>query len=133
VVSFKNPKKDILVYLEADTNSKAFDVPPVLTLSVAGKTGLVIPIESSEVFLKKIRVKGQDLGNEDWVDLRLDMNQSFVPKAKGVKANDDRQLGLLVYHLYVGEADKRAQVPNVVDATPVTVPAPTPSPTAVTA
>ena len=25
LVSFKNPKKDVVVYLEADTNSKAFD------------------------------------------------------------------------------------------------------------
>ena len=31
LVSFKNPKKDVIVYLEADTNSKAFDAPPVLT------------------------------------------------------------------------------------------------------
>jgi len=128
LVSFKNPKKDVLVYLEADTNSKAFDAPPVLTVAVAGKTGLVVPIESSEVFLKKIRVKAADLGNEEWVDLRLSMNQSFVPKLKGVNATDDRELGLMVYHLYVGEADKLGSVPNVVDAVPVSLPAPSASP-----
>ena len=43
LVSFKNPKKDVIVYLEADTNSKAFDAPPVLTVAVNGKTGLVDP------------------------------------------------------------------------------------------
>lgn len=122
LVSFKNPKKDIIVYLEADTNSKAFDQPPVLTVAVGGKSGLVVPIESSEVFLKKIRVKAADLGDQEWVDLRLSMNQSFVPKAKGVNATDDRELGLMVYHLYVGEADKLGNVPNVVDATPVSLP-----------
>jgi hypothetical protein len=128
LVSFKNPKKDVIVYLEADTNSKAFDAPPVLTVAVAGKTGLVVPIETSEVFLKKIRVKAADLGNEEWVDLRLSMNQSFVPKLKGVNATDDRELGLMVYHLYVGEADKLGSVPNVVDAVPVSLPAPAASP-----
>ena len=128
LVSFKNPKKDVIIYLEADTNSKAFDAPPVLTVAVAGKTGLVVPIESSEVFLKKIRVKAADLGNEEWVDLRLSMNQSFVPKLKGVNATDDRELGLMVYHLYVGEADKLGSVPNVVDAVPVSLPAPAASP-----
>jgi hypothetical protein len=41
------------------------------------------------------------------VDLRLAMNQSFVPKLLTPPLNnDDRELGLLVYHLYVGEADK---------------------------
>src|SRR5206468_12034333 len=122
LVSFKNPKKDVIVYLEADTNSKAFDAPPVLTVAVAGKTGLVVPIESSEVFLKKIRVKAADLGNEEWLDLRLSMNQSFVPKLKGVNATDDRELGLMVYHLYVGEVDKLGTVPSVVDAQPVSLP-----------
>jgi hypothetical protein len=123
LVSFKNPKKDIIVYLEADTNFKAFDQPPVLTVAVGGKSGLVVPIENSEVFLKKIRVKAADLGDQEWVDLRLAMNQSFVPKAKGVNPTDDRELGLMVYHLYVGEADKLGNVPNVVDATPVSLPA----------
>src|SRR6185295_4076661 len=124
LVSFKNPKKDVILYLEADTNSKAFEGPPVLTISVAGKTGLVVPIESSEVFLKKIRIKAADLGNDEWVDLRLSMNQSFVPKLKGINTTDDRELGLMVYHLYVGEVDKLGTVPAVVDAVPVSLPAP---------
>jgi hypothetical protein len=122
LVSFKNPKKDILIYLEADTNYKAFDLPPVLTVSVNGRTGLVVPIENSEVFLKKIRVKAAELGNDEWVDLRLSMNQSFVPKLKGVNTHDERELALMVYHLYVGEADALGTPPQVVDAGPVTAP-----------
>lgn len=122
LVSFKNPKKDIVVYLEADTNYKAFDFPPVLTVAVNGRSGLVVPIENSEVFLKKIRVKAADLGSEEWVDLRLGMNQSFVPKLKGVNTHDDRELGLLVYHLYISEADKLGSLANTVDAGPLTAP-----------
>ncbi len=136
IVSFKNPKKDIVLYLEADTNSKAFDLPPVLTLAVGGKTGLSIPIENSEVFLRKMRVKAADLGSEEWVDLRLSMNQSFVPKSKGVNAADERELGLLVYHLYIAEAEKLAEVKDVVDASPITLAplvAPTPAASAVPA
>jgi hypothetical protein len=121
LVAFKNPKKDILVYLEADTNAKAFDAPPVLTIAVGGKTGVVVPIADSEVFMKKVRVKAADLGNEEWVDLRLSMNQSFVPKAKVANSTDDRELGLMVYHLYVGDADALGKVDGVVDAGPVTL------------
>jgi hypothetical protein len=122
LVAFKNPKKDILIYLEADTNVKAFDAPPVLTVAVAGKTGVQVPITDSEVFMKKIRVKAADLGTEEWVDLRLSMNQSFVPKVKNLNAMDDRELGLMVYHLFVGEADSLGKVDGVVDAGPVTLP-----------
>jgi hypothetical protein len=70
--------------------------------------------------LKKIRVKAADLGTEDWVDLRLSMNQSFVPKLLTPPLNnDDRELGLLVYHLYVGESDQLGNPGEVVDAVPL--------------
>lgn len=128
LVSFKNPKKDVIVYLEADTNAKAFSEPPVLTVAVGGGTGLVIPIQGSELFLQKIRFAKQDLGEAEWVDLRLSMNQSFVPKTLGIN-EDERELGLLVYHLYVGEADKLGDVPadTVVAAGPLAPPSPVPA------
>jgi hypothetical protein len=106
LASFKNPGKDVVVYLEADTNFKAFPEPPVLTVSIGGNVGVKIPIENSEVFLKRILFRKSDLGDADWVDLKLSMNQSFVPKELGLN-DDDRELGLLVYkQLYVGEADQ---------------------------
>ncbi len=129
VVQFKNPKQDVVLYLEADTNHKAFDQPPVLTISVGqGRSGLQVPIADSEIFLKKVRFKAADLGDGEWVDLRLAMNQSFVPKAKGLN-NDERELGLLVYHLYVGAADQLGQVSDLLDAGPLAVaPAPAAAP-----
>jgi hypothetical protein len=104
LVSFKNPKRDVVVYLEADTNAKAFQTPPALSVSV-GDAGIRMPIQNSEVFLKRIRFTAAELGGAEWVDLRLAMDQSFVPKDLGLN-NDDRELGLLVYHLYVAEADR---------------------------
>lgn len=119
LVSFKNPKEDVVIYLEADTNRKAFAEAPVLTLAVNDKTGLQIPIDDSDPFLRKIRVKAADLGDADWVDLRLAMSQSFVPKTAGVNTHDDRELGLLVHHLFVAEADKVGSEIEVVDAEPL--------------
>jgi hypothetical protein len=120
LVSFKNPRKDVVIYLEADTIPKYFpDGKAQLTVAVGGKVGLVLPIEDPEVFLKRIRVKGEDLGSDEWVDVRLMMNGSFVPKQQNPPLNnDDRELGLLKYQLYVGEADKLGplQGPDVVDA-----------------
>jgi hypothetical protein len=127
LVSFKNPRKDAVLYLEADTCFKCFQEPPTLTVSVNNKAGVSVPIESAAVFLKKIRFKAEDLGTEDWVDLRLSMSQSFVPKLLTPPMNnDDRELGLLVYHLFVGEADKLGSLPaeTVVDAAPLAASAP---------
>jgi hypothetical protein len=48
------------------------------------------------------------------------MNQSFVPKLLNPPLNnDDRELGLMVYHLWVGEADKVGPAEGIVDATPL--------------
>ncbi len=121
LVSFKNPKKDVVVYLEADTCVKCFEPEtPVLTRLGQRQDGRHVPIENGEVFLKKIRIKGADLGTADYVDLKLAMNRSFVPKTLGMNA-DDRELGLIVYHLYVGEADKLGSIPGdeIVDAGPL--------------
>jgi hypothetical protein len=122
LVSFKNPRKDVVVYLEADTCIKCLPEHPVLTMTIGPKVGLKVPVDQEGVFLKKVKVKAADLGNEEWVDLRLAMNQSFVPKLMTPPLNnDDRELGLLVYHLYVGEADRLGEIPGntTVDAAPL--------------
>ena len=101
---------------------------------VGKDVGLHFPIEGPEVFLKKIRVRAADLGTDEWVDLRLTMNQSFVPKNLNPPLNnDDRELGLNVYHLYVADAAQAGSPEGVVDAVAL-APAPAaPSPAAVPA
>jgi hypothetical protein len=120
VLSFKNPKKDVIFYLEADTNYKAFKEPPALTISVNGTTGLILPIADSEIFLKRVRFKAADLGAGEWVDLRLTMSEAFNPKA--LKFNEDaRDLGIMVYHRCVVEAQEAGPLAAdaVVDAAPL--------------
>jgi hypothetical protein len=121
LVSFKNPKKDVVVYLEGDTCVKCFPEAPVLTLAINDKAGVTVPLENADVLLKKVRVKAEDLGTEEWVNLKVSMNQSFVPKNLNPPQNDDRELGFMVSHLFVGEADKLGSLPEgtVVDATPL--------------
>jgi len=129
LVSFKNPKKDVIVYLEGDTCVKCFPRTPELTVTVGNNVGMRFAIDGPQVYLKKIRVKAQDLGTDEWTDLRLSMNQSFVPKNLTPPLNnDDRELGFNVYHLYVAEADQAGQVEGVADAVPLAPAAPTPGP-----
>ncbi len=120
LVAFKNPRKDVVVYLEADTCVECFSSAPELTVSVADNVGLVVPVEEPSIFLKKIRVSAEDLGDEEWVDLRLTMNESFIPNQLDPPLNnDDRELGLNVYHLYVGDADAFGSAEGIVDAEPL--------------
>lgn len=117
LMSFKNPKKDVIVYLEGDTCVKCFTKTPELTMSVGKGVGIRFPIEGPQVYLKKVKVPAADLGEDEWTDLRLSMNESFVPKNLNPPLNnDDRELGFNVYHLFVVAADEAGPVEGVVDA-----------------
>ena len=132
LVSFKNPRKDVIVYLEGDTCVKCLTKVPEITLSVGGKTGLRFTIDGPQVYLKKVRVKAEDLGAEEWVDLRIATSESFVPMNLNPPLNnDDRELGFNVYHLYVADAEQAGSPEGVVDAVALAPAAP--SPTAVAA
>jgi hypothetical protein len=44
------------------------------------------------------------LGAGRWAELRIGVNQTFVPKRLGI-ANDYRELGLWVHYLFIAPAD----------------------------
>jgi hypothetical protein len=100
VCSFRNPKKESLLYLEADTNVNAFEQPLDVAIWIGQNQITTFKVESKDTFLKKIPIPASALGDDDWVDLRIVNSESFVPTQKGI-GTDDRELGLRVYHLYV--------------------------------
>jgi hypothetical protein len=104
VCSFRNPKKDATLYLEADTNVNAVEGSQQQVAIWIGQTEIeAFTVESRDPVLRKIQIPASALGEEDWVDLRIVNGQSFVPKDKGL-GSDDRELALRVYHLYVEAA-----------------------------
>jgi len=100
VCSFRNPKKESVLFLEADTNLHAFEEPLEVTVMIGENEIAKFTVEERDPFLKKITIPVSALGDEDWVDLRLVNSQSFVPAEKNI-GDDIRELGLRVHHLYV--------------------------------
>ena len=100
VCSFRNPKKESILFLEADTNLHAFEEPLEVAVMVGEHEIAKFTVEERDPFLKKITIPAGALGDEDWVDLRLVNSQSFVPAEKNI-SDDTRELGLRVHHLYV--------------------------------
>lgn len=100
VCSFRNPKKDVVLHLQADTNVTAFETPLSVSVMAGDNEVTSFQVEDRDIFLKKIAIPASMLGDEDWVDLRIVNSESFVPADKGI-GEDTRELGLRVYHLYV--------------------------------
>ncbi|MFQ5792553.1 MAG: hypothetical protein ACE5JI_18945 [Acidobacteriota bacterium] len=101
VCSFKNPKVDSMVYLHADTNVKAFDTPLEVGIRIGDTELTRFQITDRNPILKKIPIPASALGPEDWVDLRIVTDKSFIPADDGIGV-DTRELALRVYHLYIG-------------------------------
>jgi hypothetical protein len=131
VVAFRNPNlkrekpTDVIVYLRGNTCVKCSPRDPTLTVSVANRVGLRFLIDGPQERLFKIRVGAKDLGSEEWTDLRLALDQSFVPRDLYPPLNnDERELGFSVSHLSVAEAARAGSPEGVVDAVPLDPPFP---------
>lgn len=100
-VRFRNRRQDAFVFLEAETNYP-YPQTPQLTLSV-GNFGVTLPIADQRLFFERVRFRAPDLGDGRWVDLRLRLSGSFVPKLVGL-GDDTRELALCVHGLRVADS-----------------------------
>ncbi len=101
-VNFKNPRKDVTLFLESDARVDLFTPPQQVSLVVAGKTIKTFAASSSVALLQRIPITAAELGSEDMVELRLDVDKAFVPaKLPGSNNQDIRELGIRIYHLFV--------------------------------
>ncbi len=100
VCSFRNPKKESVLYLEADANVEASEEPLSVSVLVGETEIAAFEVTGRDPFLQKLTIPADALGDEDWVDLRIVNSASFIPSDAGL-GDDTRELGLRVYHLYV--------------------------------
>ena len=98
-----NPHTDALFYLKADTDPQRFKEPPVVRLVLNGRNVDEFPIEGSEPTIKKYAFSKSQLGENDKVEVKIEVNQSFVPASDGI-ATDKRELSIRVYSLYLGKS-----------------------------
>jgi len=100
VCSFRNPKKDSILYLRADTNVAAYEDTLQVSVLVGENEVSTFAVEDRDPFLKKVVIPASALGDDDWVDLKLVNSDTFVPSDSGI-GSDARELGLRVFHLYI--------------------------------
>ena len=100
VINFKNPHKDVTLYLETDARPDLFTPPQQVSLVVNGKTIKTFAADANKKTLQKIAISAADLGTADTVELRLDVDKTFVLAQLG-KGSDTRELGIRVYHVFV--------------------------------
>lgn len=100
VVNFKNPRRDVTLYLSSDARADLFTPPQQVTLVVGGRPVTTFGATDTEETLRKIPISAAQLGDADMVELRLDIDKTFVLAQLG-KGTDSRELGIRVMHIFV--------------------------------
>ncbi len=101
-LSLRNPRRDVLFYLEYDGRPDVFtDKPQQVTVSVGQTAVDTFALEGKGTFLRKIPLTVAQLGNGDMTEMRLEVDRTFIPARQTAGSRDGRELGIRVYHAFV--------------------------------
>lgn len=95
-ISFRNPRKDSLFYLEWDARTDKFTPPQQVTLSLSGQTVGTFAADSKERKLLTFPLTAAQLGSGEMAELVLTVDRTFSPGG-----GDTRELGIRVFHAFV--------------------------------
>ena len=100
-LTFRNPKQDVVLYLESDGLPHLFSEPQVITVSVNGAEAHRFTVDDVNPVLRRLPITAAQLGAGDTVQVRLASDKTFVPAQTPNMGTDPRELSLRVYHANV--------------------------------
>jgi hypothetical protein len=104
VLSVRNPRRDVTLYLEYDARPDLFPEGPQQVTVYAGDQAVSsFPADASTPRLLRLPITAAQLGDGDMADLRFDLDRTFVPAKLPAGGRDERELGIRIYHTFVEE------------------------------
>ncbi len=101
-LTFRNPRRDVTLFLEYDTRSDVFgDTPQRVTISAGSQAIDSFMADNKEPILRRISLNANDLGVDEMSEIRIGVDRTFSPANVQAGSTDTRQLGIRVYHVYV--------------------------------
>jgi hypothetical protein len=95
-LSFRNPKSDVLFYLESDARPDLFPEPQLVTIRVHDQVVGSFRADSRERRLQTFPITAAQLGNGEMVELVIDIDRTFRPQG-----GDPRELGIRVFNTFI--------------------------------
>jgi hypothetical protein len=101
--AFTNTRRDSILHLSAHG---PFDEvgAQVLVLRVGEAEIWRFDIDSAATFSERVEVPASVMGDDDWVELTLEVSPALVPKEIDPESVDERVLGLQVFRLYLSSS-----------------------------
>jgi hypothetical protein len=95
-LSFRNPKKDSIFYIEYDARIDLFNPPQQVTVKLGDTVIGTFAASSKERALVTFPITAAQLGTSDMATITLDLDRTFTPSG-----GDTRELGIRVFHAFV--------------------------------
>lgn len=101
ILSVRNPKKDVTLYLHLDHPGLLPESQQV-TVTLGDQVIDSFTLAPKQELIRKPTITAAQLGTADVVDLKISVDKSYVPAVITNGANrDPRELGVRVFHAYV--------------------------------
>lgn len=100
-LSFKNPKKDCVFYLDLDNPGSVLNEPQQVKVTLGGEPVDSFTLQPKQPELRKIPLKASQLGSGDVAELVISVDKTYVPAVLVAGNKDPRELGVRVFHAYI--------------------------------
>ena len=100
-INLRNPKRDVTFYLEANARTDAFSSPQMVTIVANGQPVTTFAADNAQRMVRRIPISASQLGSDDVVEIRIEVDRTFNPSKLPVSNRDDRELALLVYNVFI--------------------------------
>jgi hypothetical protein len=100
-LSFKNPKRDSLFYLEVDNPGSVFNEAQQVQIGLGGQVVDEFTLKPKAPELRKIALTTAQLGTTDVAEIVISVDKTYVPAVVNSSNKDPRELGVRVFHAFV--------------------------------
>jgi hypothetical protein len=101
-LAFRNPRRDVVLFLQADNPAQSPNAATQLTVQMGDQVIASVPLSATASPVLKFPVTAAQLGAGEMVELRFAVDKTFVPALEpGAQTSDPRELGARVFHAFV--------------------------------
>lgn len=101
-LAFRNPKRDVVLYLQADNPATGPNAAQQLTITVGDQVLATVPLSASDNPVRTYAFTAVQLGQGDMVEMKFAADKTFVPALDAaMKSSDPRELGVRVFHAFI--------------------------------
>jgi len=101
-LAFKNPMKNVLLYLDVDNPGGIFTETQHVRVTMGDQLIQEFDVTPPNRDLHRIPIKASQIGSADMAELQISVDKTFVPAVLTSGASKDpRELGVRVFHAFV--------------------------------